>query len=178
MDQILRSSHLPGAAASSDPSRAESIVAAAADAVVILGEDSQILWSDERFDALPIAVQDRCRQWCTESGQLGVETHIEGDGRFWSVTIHAMPGKARCCLLKESSEAKAAALRVEAIDAAGMLVMHFDRSEIAELTVADRLKILEERIVETVKRELKFDNFEIRLRSPGSDRLELRLGCP
>jgi CheY-like chemotaxis protein len=53
------------------------------------------------------------------------------------------------------------------------MLLHFDRDEIANLTIADRLRLLEDRIISSVKRELKFDHFEIRLRAPGTDRLEL-----
>ncbi len=51
--------------------------------------------------------------------------------------------------------------------------LHLDREEIAQTTVAERLAMLERRIVSAVKQMLKFDHFEIRLLSPGSKRLEL-----
>jgi len=51
--------------------------------------------------------------------------------------------------------------------------LHLDRAEIARTTVAERLSILERRIVSAVKQMLRFDHFEIRLLSPGSKRLEL-----
>ncbi|MDP7028714.1 MAG: response regulator [Phycisphaerales bacterium] len=51
--------------------------------------------------------------------------------------------------------------------------LHLDRGEIARTTVAERLSVLERRIVSAVKQMLRFDHFEIRLLSPGSRRLEL-----
>jgi CheY-like chemotaxis protein len=151
----------------------EAIIAAAADAVVILKQDSQIIWADARFAALPMPVQDRCRQWCQVLDVETSRTHIEGAGRCWEVNVRTMPDGNRCCLLSETSPEHSANLRIAAIDAAGMMLLHFDRDEIAQLTVADRLRVLEQRIVSSVQQELKFDNFEIRLRSPGSNRLEL-----
>ena len=172
MDQNVRSSKQSGTAAVGQYAP-EAIIAAAADAVVILKQDSEIMWADARFAALPVSVQDRCRQWCQALDAETSRTHIEGAGRCWEVNVRAMPDGNRCCLLSETSPEQSASLRIAAIDAAGMMLLHFDRDEIATLTVADRLRVLEQRIVSSVKQELKFDNFEIRLRSPGSNRLEL-----
>jgi CheY-like chemotaxis protein len=172
MDQNVRSSKHSGTAAVGQYAP-EAIIAAAADAVVILKQDSEIMWADARFAALPVSVQDRCRQWCQALDAETARTHIEGAGRCWEVNVRAMPDGNRCCLLRETSPEHSASLRIAAIDAAGMMLLHFDRDEIATLTVADRLRVLEQRIVSSVRQELKFDNFEIRLRSPGSNRLEL-----
>lgn len=172
MDQNVRSSKHSGTAAVGQYAP-EAIIAAAADAVVILKQDSEIMWADARFAALPVSVQDRCRQWCQALEAETSRTHIEGAGRCWEVNVSAMPDGNRCCLLRETSPEHSASLRIAAIDAAGMMLLHFDRDEIATLTVADRLRVLEQRIVSSVRQELKFDNFEIRLRSPGSNRLEL-----
>ena len=51
--------------------------------------------------------------------------------------------------------------------------LHLDRDFVAQTSVGERLAQLEEQIVTAVKRDLCFDHFEIRLRSPGSQRLEL-----
>jgi CheY-like chemotaxis protein len=172
MDQNVRSSKRSGEPHGGDYA-AEAIIAAVADAVVIIGQDSEIVWADTRFAALPVSVQDRCRQWCGSMSQSDHRTHVEGAGRCFEITIRTTADGMRCCLLSETTTAEAAALRMSAIDASGMMLLHFDRDEISHLTVADRLQLLEQRIITSVKRELKFDNFEIRLRAPGSDRLEL-----
>ena len=172
MDQNVRSSKRSGAPTGGDYAP-EAIIAAVADAVVIIGQDSEIVWADARFASLPISVQDRCRQWCSSAGGSDLRTHVEGAGRCFEIAIRPIADGMRCCLLTETTLEQAAQLRMSAIDASGMMLLHFDRDEISQLTVADRLQLLERRIIESVKRELKFDNFEIRLRSPGSDRLEL-----
>ena len=172
MDQNVRSSKRSKTPADGDYAP-EAIIAAAADAVVIIGQDSEIVWADARFASLPVAVQDRCRQWCGSMDGSHPRTHIEGAGRCWEVNVRPMEEGRLCCLLTEATQAQAESLRIAAIDAAGMMLLHFDRDEISQLTVAERLQVLEKRIIASVKRELKFDNFEIRLRAPGSDRLEL-----
>jgi len=172
MDQNVRSSKRSKTPVGGDYAP-EAIIAAAADAVVIIGQDSEIAWADARFASLPVSVQDRCRQWCGSMEGVESRTHVEGAGRCWEIAVRPTADGKRCCLLTETTPDQAASLRMSAIDASGMMLMHFDRDEISQLTVADRLRVLETRIIASVKRELKFDNFEIRLRAPGSDRLEL-----
>jgi len=150
------------------------ILAASADAVVVFDRKGRQIWADGRFESLPIPVQDRARQWCTDASTGDkARTQLTGAGRCWEIVLRPMNEHAICCLMLEVTEDHAQRLRAEAIDAAGMLLLHFNRNEIANLTVADRLRLLEKRIVASVRRELKFDHFEIRLRSPGTNRLEL-----
>jgi CheY-like chemotaxis protein len=63
--------------------------------------------------------------------------------------------------------------RLEAIDAAGAELLHIETSSITRLNMAERLKLLEEKIVRTVRELLNFDNFEIRLVDRETNRLEL-----
>jgi len=62
---------------------------------------------------------------------------------------------------------------LDAIDAAGNELMQIDADVIAPMPVAQRLKMLEQKIVRSVRDVLHFDNFEIRLRNPKSNQLEL-----
>jgi len=144
------------------------------DAVFSLEPDGRIAWSDERFQQLPVAAQDRVAQWCGAVATGDAQrTHVEAAGHRWEVLLKRGPDEQRFGLMVEITEAHEQQLRLEAIDRAGLLLLDFDRNTIADLSVADRLRLLEQRIVASVKQELKFDHFEIRLRAPGSDRLEL-----
>lgn len=62
---------------------------------------------------------------------------------------------------------------LDAIDAAGNELMRIDADVIAPMPVAQRLKMLEQKIVKAVRDVLHFDNFEIRLRNPRTNQLEL-----
>ncbi|MDP7573625.1 MAG: hypothetical protein QF723_00805, partial [Phycisphaerales bacterium] len=86
MDQNVRSSKRSGAPTGGDYAP-EAIIAAVADAVVIIGQDSEIVWADARFASLPISVQDRCRQWCSSAGGSDLRTHVEGAGRCFEIAI-------------------------------------------------------------------------------------------
>jgi CheY-like chemotaxis protein len=63
--------------------------------------------------------------------------------------------------------------KLDAIDAAGSELMKIEADSIATLNMAERLKLLEEKIVHFVHGLLHFDDFEIRLIDPDSNRLEL-----
>jgi len=178
MDQLSRTSQATGAhddtSQGDTGSRPAGLLLNAADAIVVLEPGGGIVWQDERFSKLPIPVQDRCRQWCVEfSAGVSTRTHIEGAGQHWEVILRPSDKGHHVCLLLEVTHDHTQQLRLDAVDQAGLMLLHFDRDEIASLNIADRLRVLEERIISSVKRELKFDHFEIRLRAPGSDRLEL-----
>ncbi len=63
--------------------------------------------------------------------------------------------------------------KLEAVDAAGAELLRIEASSIAQLNMAERLKLLEEKIVWSVRELLNFDDFEIRLIDRETNRLEL-----
>ncbi|MCZ6834593.1 MAG: response regulator [Planctomycetota bacterium] len=63
--------------------------------------------------------------------------------------------------------------KIDAIDAAGSELMRIEPSSISSLNMAERLSLLEEKIVRYVKEILDFDNFEIRLLNRETNQLEL-----
>lgn len=63
--------------------------------------------------------------------------------------------------------------KIDAIDAAGSELMRIEPSTISHLNMAERLSLLEEKIVRYVKEILDFDNFEIRLLNRETNQLEL-----
>ncbi len=63
--------------------------------------------------------------------------------------------------------------KLDAIDAAGSELMKIEAESISMLSMPDRLKLLEDKIVHYVHDLLHFDNFEIRLLDRATNRLEL-----
>lgn len=63
--------------------------------------------------------------------------------------------------------------KLEAIDAAGSELMKIEAESIATLSMAERLTLLEEKIVNYVHDLLEFDEFEIRLLDRQTNRLDL-----
>mgnify|MGYP002848900067 CR=1 FL=1 len=150
------------------------ILAAAADGVLILDAEGRVIFSDAGFAGFPQPTQSRCTTWCAQINMdQEARTHIECDGQFWELRVRPMESDLRCGLLTAVDAEMAHQHRLADIDRIGLMMMHVDRTAITEMSVADRLSMLEKRIIEDVKREMKFDHFEIRLRAPASDRLEL-----
>jgi CheY-like chemotaxis protein len=63
--------------------------------------------------------------------------------------------------------------KIEAIDAAGADLLRIEPASINKMNMAERLKMLEQKIVRAVHQVLSFDNFEIRLLDRESGQLEL-----
>lgn len=81
--------------------------------------------------------------------------------------------KSVVCVLWDVTESRRLEAQIEAIDTAGAELMRIEASAIKELNMADRLKLLEEKIARYVHDLLHFDNFEIRLLDQETSQLEL-----
>ena len=67
--------------------------------------------------------------------------------------------------------------KIDAIDAAGSELMCIEPVTISKLNMAERLSLVEEKIVRYVNEILDFDNFEIRLLNRETGQLELVISC-
>jgi CheY-like chemotaxis protein/GAF domain-containing protein len=73
----------------------------------------------------------------------------------------------------ETTAARQHQRRIEAIERAGAELMRIEAASISRLNMAERLKMLEEKIVRSVREVLHFENFEIRLLDRETGQLEL-----
>ena len=160
--------HLVGGSSDHDPMDLGTL----GDAVVLVVE-GEPRWSNPRFDDLSPALREACIKWCGNSDDQRRRTHLSEDGRHWEVLRAPAEQGAWLGMLFEVTDDRNHQLRRQIIAAAGVELLHLDRSTVEELNVAERLRLLEEKIVEHVRRELKFDNFEIRLLEPRTRQLEL-----
>ena len=138
---------------------------------IVLVVDGKPRWSNPRFDDLSQTLREACISWCGTSEEPVRRTHLSEDGRHWEVLRAPAEGGAWLGMLFEVTDDRNHQLRRQVIAAAGVELLHLDRSTVEELNVAERLRLLEEKIVEHVRRELKFDNFEIRLLEPRTRQL-------
>ena len=132
-----------------------------------------VSWSDERFGVLNDDFQAQCIQWCSNADSPSRRTHLQHDGHHWEAIRAPAANESWLLILFEVTDDRKHQLRRQAITAAGAELLHLDRSMVAELNVAERLRLLEEKIVQHVRSELNFDNFEIRLLDPRTKQLEL-----
>ncbi len=97
-------------------------------------------------------------------------------------TIHAIgPAVSRWAdclvvLLRDVSSAKRLQRRIDAIDQAGSELVRFEADVVRRYNAAERLKLLEEKIIRFARDLLHFDHFAIRLLDERSGRLELVIG--
>ncbi len=64
-------------------------------------------------------------------------------------------------------------MKLDQIDAAGADLLRIEAASISKMNMAERLKLLEQKIVRSVKEVLGFDNFEVRLLDRETNQLEL-----
>jgi CheY-like chemotaxis protein len=135
--------------------------------------DGQPCWNDERFEVLDSSLRDQCLEWCLHPDHNRRRTHIQVDGNHWEVIRAPASNGSWLAILFEVTDDRKHQLRRQAITAAGSELLHLDRSMVAELNVAERLRLLEAKIIQHVRSELNFDNFEIRLLDSRTRQLEL-----
>lgn len=63
--------------------------------------------------------------------------------------------------------------KLDAIDAAGAELLRIDAASLAKLNMAERLRLLEEKIIKTIRDLLHFDHFEVRLIDRETNQLQL-----
>jgi len=143
------------------------------DAVVLVSPGGTITWRDDRFAELGSSIQGQAIAWCTQAPPSTRRTQFHEDDRHWEILRAPSTEGSWLCLVLEVTDERRHQLRVEAITSAGSQLLHLDRATIASLNVAERLRLLEQQIVQQVREELRFDNFEIRLLDPRSRQLEL-----
>ncbi|MCH2133089.1 MAG: response regulator [Phycisphaerales bacterium] len=145
-------------------------------AMVLVDETGSSRWSDDRFTALPEsiqkAVQDRLSTDTTDGSVKEGSISVE-DRSFYLLACRTASAPQTLVVLVEITWMQQQRDRRAALRAAGLALRDLDRSIVADLAVADRLRLLEDRIVRCIHEELSFDNFEIRLLDRASNRLEL-----
>ncbi len=67
--------------------------------------------------------------------------------------------------------------RIDAVNRAGRKLVHLDPSAIKTLSAAERLTVLEERVIQSAHELLHFDNFAVRMLTPATGQLELVMSC-
>ena len=143
------------------------------DAVALVGSDGATIWMDDRFAGLSQSLRDQATGWSSQSPQHQRRSHFHEEDRHWELLRAPSTEGSWLCLVLEVTDERRHQLRVEAITSAGSRLLHIDRTTVASLNVAERLQLLEQQIVQQVREELNFDNFEIRLLDPRSRQLEL-----
>ena len=100
---------------------------------------------------------------------------ISSDGRAWSARISrvaATDGPRFIVVASDISAQRRYQQKVIALDRAGQELLRLDARQIREMSVIDRLRLVEDKIVRSMHDLLHFDNFTIRLVDQSAGKLE------
>ncbi|MEE2908151.1 MAG: response regulator [Planctomycetota bacterium] len=144
--------------------------------MILVDIKGQVRWGDHRFHSLPEQVRSSVLSGLEQAvAEGGIEDGtINAAGRsFYRLTAHTPESDQKLIVLIEITWMQQQRDRRAALRSAGLALRDLDRRIVSDLTVADRLRLLEDRIIRCIHEELSFDNFEIRLLDQASQRLEL-----
>lgn len=175
-----------------------SVLTALSEGVCVSGVDGTVLWANERFRAFDDQTRARISAVCRRAAQQfedqmlaqeaagfsggrsnKFEVASPDESRFYEVVVS--PIRARdtgrlervAGLVWEVTDSRRYQQKLDAIDRAGAELVRLDAEAVRKLHVADRLKLLEQKIVKFSHELLRFDHLMIRLIDERSGKLEL-----
>jgi CheY-like chemotaxis protein/PAS domain-containing protein len=175
---------------------ATAILQSIGEGVAVVDAQGRITWCNPRFDRYGRQVRERFAELCHEvidlfnqpsdAGESEQQSRYErlcfstGKAHYEMMVCSTEareeePGEVQTVVgvLWEVTSSRELQAKIDAIDAAGSELMRIEAASIAQLNLAGRLKLLEEKIVHYVRDLLRFDNFEVRLLDRESNQLEL-----
>jgi len=163
------------------------LIEAIADGVGVVEASGEIIWMNNRLAALPPEVMARFSDTCRDQLRDGMtaprRVHVRrfcAAGRRFEAMISPFGGTTgpmrAIGVLCETTARERLADRVRQVDAAGASLLALDAKILNPLNVAERLKLLEDRIVQAMRTIFNNEHFELRLVNRESAQLELVIG--
>lgn len=160
------------------------------DGIGVVDRAGELLWMNHRLEALSPETMRRfcdcCRDLLAELARDGVDrrTHLRGfraGDRSWEVAITPLvAGSGRGSeatravgVLHDVTSRQRVLDRVEAIDEAGADLLDLDAKNVNPLNVAERLRLIEGKVIASLERLFGAREFEVRLLDAATQRLEL-----
>tara|TARA_B100001059_G_scaffold74191_2_gene71744 strand:- start:12569 stop:14167 length:1599 start_codon:yes stop_codon:yes gene_type:complete len=145
-------------------------------AMVLIDEGGLVQWGDQRFQDFPDSIRESITQGLQQDASQSTiqDGAVTVEGRsFYRLTARPESASQALVVLIEITWMQQQRDRRAALRSAGLAIRDLDRKIVSDLTVADRLRMLEGRIINCIHEELSFDNFEIRLLDQTTQKLEL-----
>ncbi len=176
------------------------ILEALGQGVCVCEPDGRILWGNRLFRALSEGVQRRiavvCRRVAAspdEHGEHGetvrprrrtARISSQGTGQFFEVIVAPLiseePHGGRLggplrlvAVVSDITYQESLRRKIVAINRAGRELVHLDAETIEKMNAAERLALLEKKVVGAAHELLSFDHFVVRLLDPRTNRLEV-----
>lgn len=160
-----------------------------AQGLCVCQSDGTILLSNKRYREYPSAIHDRVAEFCKQAAaafqadtppgkvrQRAYRIHLAKQHRSFEVVVSPLksPAAARVvALVRDTTNQERMRRKILAIDRAGSELVRLDADTVEKLHVAERLKLLESKVVHSAHDLLRFDHFAIRLLNDKTGELEL-----
>lgn len=172
---------------------AETILEMIGHGVCTVDTEGNLLWGNRRFhsypdlaiDAIREAATAMCRELAarptTTDGQPLAHRSVSADGSFFfDVTASPLRGPTQeveraVVLATDVTATRLLQQKINAIDDAGRELVRLDAQEVAKMDVAERLELLEQKMVRYSRELLQFEHFTIRVLDPPTGRLSVLL---
>lgn len=172
--------------------------------VCVVDDHGRLLWANDRMRSFPPEVYERVKQTCgsamsifahqvspstgapeprrLRSKKFGFQV---GEDRYYEAFISPITddkSKVRqvVAVVWDASSGRRLQQKIDAIDAAGRELVRLESEAISKLNVAERLRLLEEKIIRYTSDLMHFDHFIIRLLNKKTNKLEpvISVGLP
>ncbi|MFW6133903.1 MAG: response regulator [Planctomycetota bacterium] len=167
--------------------RAQVVLDTIADGVCIVGPRGELVWANRRLREAPAGVLRSLQSICRGAYEQFASAGGEGDKRY---SLKPDPGtyyevicspvrdgqgilRQVAAIVVDATGRRRQQLKLNAIDNAGRELVRLDDEQGAPRTVAERLKVLEERVIRYSRDVLDFEHFAVLLLDERTNRLEL-----
>lgn len=176
--------------------QATAILETVSQGICIMDTGGKLVWSNTRMREYPAEVHDSVRKWAHDifaslDATAKRRTSQPRERRFWMTTsekhyleITATPvmdldsqATHVAAVVWDATQARRLQEKIDTIDRAGRELVRLDAEQIARLNAAERLALLEQKIIRSTRELMNFDNFAIRVRDRKTNRLELVLSA-
>jgi len=188
--------------------RTASLLRAIGEGVCLVSRHGDLLWTDDRFDEFSQEAQrsivdtatnaaSQLARTATNRLSMQVDVGEGSEARRLEITIapaaspppglgdvgpeeQRVPKGAVVAVIWDITESHRARLMIEAVDRAGQELVRLDAESVRGLNAAERLTLLEEKLIKVVRGLLQFDHFSVRVRDEKSGKLEvvMSVGLP
>lgn len=160
--------------------------------IAVVRTDGVVEWANSRFQNLPAEVRGRVERFsidsvrgqCDPPGAISCRSNrlrvSAGPRELFELTatpifdLHKRVSRV-AVVVSEVASVDRLQEKIDAIDQAGRELLSLDSEQFSRLEVQERLALLEQKIFRCTRDLLQFDNFEIRILDPNSNRLDLVL---
>ncbi|MEM7809809.1 MAG: GAF domain-containing protein, partial [Planctomycetota bacterium] len=159
-----------------------SLLDAVGEGVLVVNVDEHELYAGERLARWPAAVREQVRRVCIDV--LRHDAADRSSRRFQLAAgedhhLEVVVGRSThdreqvaVAVIFDASEHRRLQRKIDAIDKAGAELVRIESQAVDAMTPAERLKVVEERVIRATRDLMSFDHFCIRLVDPNGSKLE------